>query len=105
MMNGKLVLVVNLWLKDANVARFESFEREAARGMAKYGGRIERAIRLDDSSRNADHPFEIHVVSFPDESAFIAYQEDPDTRKLASSRSEVIANTSVLLGRDVEAYA
>ncbi|MCI0348299.1 MAG: hypothetical protein L0Z53_02645 [Acidobacteriales bacterium] len=105
MMNGRLVLVVSLWLKDANITRFETFEREAARGMAKYGGRIERAIRLDDSRRHADQPFEIHIVSFPEECAFVAYQEDPDARKLASSRSEVIANMSVLFGRDVEAYA
>ena len=104
-MNGRLVLVVSLWLKDANVVRFETFERETARRMAKYGGRIERAIRLDGSPQKADHPFEIHVVTFPDESAFIAYQEDLDTQQTASSRSEVIANTSVLFGRDVEAYA
>ena len=105
MMNGRLVLIVSLWLKDVNVAQFETFEREAARRMAKYGGRIERAIRLDDSSRMEDHPFEIHVVSFPDESSFAAYQEDPDARRLASSRSKLIANSVVLFGRDIEVYA
>lgn len=43
-MNGRLILIVSLWLKDLNVTEFEAFEREAARNMAKYGGQIERAI-------------------------------------------------------------
>ena len=104
-MNGRLLLIVSLWLKDANVAQFETFEREAVRRMSKYGGRIERAIRIDDSSRMDDHPFEVHVVSFPDESSFVAYQEDSDTQGLASSRSALIANSVVLFGRDIEVYA
>jgi hypothetical protein len=73
--------------------------------MAKYGGRIERAIRIiDEYDRKADHPFEIHVVSFPDRSAFRAYQEDPDMHNLASLRSEIISRSNVLAGYDVKAY-
>jgi hypothetical protein len=65
MMNERFVLVVSLWLKDADAARFEAVERDAALRMAKYGGRIERAIRIIvEYDGKADHPFEIHVVSF-----------------------------------------
>lgn len=104
-MNGRLILVVSLWLKDANIAGFEAFERKAVRLMAKHGGRIERAMRADDQSRKLDDPFEVHVVSFPDEAAFLAYREDPDVRLLASERAEVISKSTILMGRDIETYA
>ena len=104
-MNERFVLVVSLWIKDGDVTRFEALERDAALRMAKYGGRIERAIRIYEYDEKADHPFEIHVVSFPDRSAFRAYQEDPDTHNFASLRSEIISRSSVLAGYDVEIYA
>jgi len=105
MMNERFVLAVNLWLKDGDVTRFEAFERDAALRMAKYGGHIERAIRIDEYDGKADPPFEVHVVSFPDRSAFRAYQEDPNTHNLASLRSEIISRSSVLAGFDVEINA
>jgi uncharacterized protein (DUF1330 family) len=105
MMNERFVLVVSFWLKDGDLTRFEAFERDAALRMVTYGGRIERAIRIDEYDGKADHPFEVHIVSFPDRSAFRAYQQDPDTHNLASLRSEVISRSSVLAGYDVEIYA
>jgi hypothetical protein len=72
MMNRKLVLVVGLWVKEVNIAWFETFERKATRRVAKYGGQIERVIHLDDSARMEDQPHEIHLVSFLDESAYVA---------------------------------
>lgn len=45
------------------------------------------------------HPLEIHVISFPDESALRTYQEDPETRKLALLRNEIISTGSIVTGR------
>jgi hypothetical protein len=75
-MNGRFVLMVSLWLKDVDVTRLEAFERDAALRMAKYDGRFERAIRMNENGIGAGHPLEIHVVSFPDESTLRAYQEE-----------------------------
>ena len=99
-----LVLLASLWLKDGDVAGFEAFERRAAAVMARHGGRIERAIRVDRATVPADAPFEIHVVSFPDRAAFDAYRADPATQALAAQREAVIARTVVLVGKDAVPY-
>lgn len=103
-MAGKLILVASLWLKDNDVAGFEDFERRAAVVMARHGGRIERAIRVDRTAATSDAPFEMHVVSFPDRAAFDAYRVDPATQALAPQREAVIARTAVLFGRDADPY-
>jgi len=102
-MNDRMVLVALLWLKDSNLQGFEAYERRAAGLMARHGGCIERAIRLDPSA-SSEGPFEVHVVSFPDRAAFEAYQQDPEVQALAPSRSEAIARTVLHIGRDGATY-
>lgn len=103
-MNEQLVLVVSLWLRDGDVAGFEEFERQAARLMARHGGRIERAIRRDAQAGSPDDPFEIHIVTFPTPAAFDAYRADPDTGMLAALRETIIARTAIVAGHDVDSY-
>ena len=103
-MNGPRVnLVVSLWLKTDDVAAFESFEREAARVIAKHGGRIDQVVRRADSER-ADGPFEVHVVSFPSWSAFDAYRGDSAFKALLPQRERLIARTEIWRGEPREAY-
>jgi uncharacterized protein (DUF1330 family) len=99
-----LILVVSLWLKGADVAAFEAFERQAAQVMSRHGGVIERAIRVTRTTPDSEEPFEIHVVRFPDEPSFAAYRADPETQQLAARRNEVIARTMVVAGYDVNTY-
>lgn len=99
-----ITLVVSLWIKGDDVAGFDAFERAAAAVMARHGGRIERAIRVDRATAAADAPFEIHVVSFPDRAAFDAYRADPATQALSARREAVIARTMVLVGTDIVPY-
>ncbi len=101
-MDEQMVLVVSLWLRDGDVAGFEAFERQAARLMARHGGRIERAIRRGAGS--PDDPFEIHIVTFPTPAAFAAYRADPDTSMLAPLRETLIARTTIVAGHDVQGY-
>lgn len=96
-------LVVSLWLKTADVAAFESFERAAARVMAKHGGRIDQVIRRADTERG-DGPFEVHVVSFPSWTAFDAYRADPDFEALLPQRERLIARTEIWRGDSRETY-
>ena len=97
-------LVVSLWLKTDDVAAFESFERAAAQVMAKHGGRIEHVIRLAAGERG-DGPFEVHVVSFPDWTAFDAYRADPAFKALLVRRERLIARTEIWRGEPREPCA
>ena len=70
--------------------------------MARHGGRIERRVRLAPS---ADGPTEIHVVTFPSESAYEHYQNDAATVALAADRTTVIERTVVWVGEDAVPFA
>ena len=96
-------LVVSLWLKTDDVAAFQSFEREAARVMAKHGGRIDHVVRRADTERG-DGPFEVHVVSFPNWSSFDAYRADPAFKALLVQRERLIARTEIWRGEPRDAY-
>jgi uncharacterized protein (DUF1330 family) len=98
-----LILTIRLWLNTSDIAAYEDFERTAARIMAKHGGRIERAIRINTSD-DPDAPFEVHIVSFPNGAAFDAYRNDPETMALAEERAQVIARTDIEFGTDVSSY-
>lgn len=102
--NQKLILVVSLWLKNETVAAFEDYERRAAKLLEKYGGRIERAIRIKKWANEKNAPFEIHIVSFPNEQNFADYTADSETRKLAETRNEIIARTEILEGFEMSSY-
>jgi uncharacterized protein (DUF1330 family) len=100
----RVCLVVSLWLKTADVAAFEAFERAAALVMAKHGGRIDRVVRRTDTDAG-DGPFEVHVVSFPDWSAFDSYRSDPAFKALLPQRERLIARTEIWRGEERPVYA
>lgn len=100
----KLTLIISVWLKHENVSGFEAYERRAARLMEKHGGEIECAVRVRKQSDKSDEPFEIHVVSFPNEKKFADYLADSETRKLAELRDGIIARTEIVAGCDTNIY-
>ena len=96
---------MSLWLRDGTaVAEFEAFERRVAKIQARHGGRIDRAIRATSPQANAAEPFEVHVVSFPDDASVAAYRADPETRALADERAGIIARTVIVEGAEVGGY-
>lgn len=101
-MDDRLILVVNLWPVPGEEAAFEAFERDAARVMARHGGRLERVLRVE--AGEAGSPSEVHVVSFPDRESFAAYRDDEEARRLAPRREACIARTEVLIARDAPPY-
>ena len=98
---SRLTFIVSIWLKDNDVAGFESFERQAAAIMAAHGGRVENVVRCGGEG---GVPFEVHVVSFPDAAAAGAYRADPRLVKLLPLRDRVIARTEVWTGQQRSAY-
>ena len=103
-MNERHILIVSLWLKNNDVSAFEAFERQAAKAMAEYDGRIERAIRISCTEYEGDSPFEIHIVSFPNAAAFQMYRQSSESRNLAVVRDSIISKAVVIAGGDVKAY-
>jgi len=103
-MSARLVLVVRLFIHPGREAEFRRFETEAARIMARHGGRIERAIRPTGPPDQQPLPHEIHVLSFPDATRLDAYRTDPELAALAELRQAAIARTEVIVGVDAEPY-
>ena len=98
---SRVTFIVSIWLKDNDVAGFESFERQAAVIMAAHGGHVESVVRCGGEG---SAPFEVHVVSFPDAAAAGAYRADPRLVKLLPLRDRVIARTEVWTGQQRSAY-
>ena len=100
----RFILIVSLWLKSDDVSAFEAYERRAARLLEKYSGRIERIVRVRKQTVEKDAPFEIHIVSFPNENKFADYLADSERGELADLRDRIIARTEIVFGFDVNYY-
>lgn len=103
-MERPIYRVVSLWIRSGAVAEFEAYERKAARVMGKYGGSIEKAVRTGQEN-SPEIPFEIHLVSFPDQEKFAAYRADPELLSLAADRESAILKTVVIPGVGGPAYS
>jgi hypothetical protein len=107
-MTNRYIRIVTLWVHKGQEAAFEAFEREAARIMARHKGRIDQAVRMTPPPKGATPndatPYEIHIVSFPDEAAANAYAVDPATLALREKRSRIIARTVLMVGREAGPY-
>ncbi len=104
-MSERYILIVSLWLKNNDISGFEALERQAAKAIDKFDGRIERAIRISGTEYEGDRLFEIHIVSFPNAEAFPMYRQSSESRNLAVVRDRVISKSVVLAASEVKAYA
>lgn len=103
MTQPRYVRVVSLWIHPGQEAAFEAFERDAARIMERHGGRIDSAVRIAPG-READAPFEVHIVSFPSRAMAESYAADRETAGLMALRAEIIAQTDVIEGSEAGPY-
>ena len=97
-----VTIVAIITVRRAGLEAFRVFERRAAEVMTAHGGRIERTVVVADDSPELLK--EIHVVTFPGERAFRAYQQDPRLADLAPLRAEAVVSTEVLVGEDGPDY-
>lgn len=98
-----MTLVVILTVRRDALEAFRAFERDAAAVMAVHGGRIERTVVVSPAD-TPDLVKEIHVVTFPDEPAFLAYQSDPRLATLGHLRAASVVHTEILAGEDGPRY-
>jgi antibiotic biosynthesis monooxygenase (ABM) superfamily enzyme len=102
-MTKRLTLIAALYLYPGREAEFAQFEAAAADIMQRYGGTIERRIGVAPSS-GENLPYEVHILSFPDERSFQAYRTDPDLQVLSDLRALAIRETVLWFGADLPAY-
>jgi uncharacterized protein (DUF1330 family) len=98
-----MTLVVILTVRSEAVDRFRAFEKRAAAVMAKYGGAIERTVVVAPTGEG-DLLKEVHIVTFPDEQAFLAYRQDGELQEVASLRAESVVDTELMIGEDGPDY-
>lgn len=98
-----MTLVVILTVRSEALDKFRTFEKRAATVMAKYGGAIERTVVIPPA-RTGDFVKEVHLVTFPNEQALLAYQNDEDLKKLSHLRQESVVQTEIMVGEDGPDY-
>ena len=79
--NLMIYLTQLIYIKPGQEEVFESFEAVALPLIPRYRGQLLLRVRPDASAvidGEASPPYEIHLVSFPEESDFQAFGKDPE---------------------------
>jgi antibiotic biosynthesis monooxygenase (ABM) superfamily enzyme len=103
MRTKRLTLIAALYLHPGREAEFAQFETAAAQIMQRYGGTIERRIGVAPSS-GENLPYEVHILSFPDERSFQEYRTDPDLEALRDLRALAVRETVLWFGTELPGY-
>lgn len=90
----RLVVVVELTIREGSYKDFQAFEARALRLMSEFGGKLLFAFQPDDT----DGDVEVHVLEFPDRLSFEKYRNDPPTKDMAADRDRVIESTRIMSG-------
>ena len=93
-----VLVVAILTIRPGAADRFREFETRAARILARHGGSMERTVAVEDAQR------EVHLLRFPSQDAYAEYRADAELASLAELRSESIAHTEILVGREGPRY-
>ena len=98
-----MTVVAILTVRREALEQFRAFERGAAAVMDAHGGRIERTVVVTPD-RAPGLVTEIHVVTFPDATAFQAYRDDARLGALAPLRAASVVGTELYVGEDGPDY-
>ena len=93
-----MTLVAILTVRKDAIDRFRAFEAHAAEVMKRHGGQLERVLVVPHGSPELIR--EIHVVTFPNESAFAAYRKDERLAKFAHWGEQSVVQTELFVGED-----
>jgi antibiotic biosynthesis monooxygenase (ABM) superfamily enzyme len=98
-----MMIVAILKVRQGFAEQFCEYERRVAAIMRKYRGDIERTVVVP-TAEDADTFQEIHLIRFPSEDAFTAYQADPERSVLEPRRQAAIVETQIFVGEDGPDY-
>ncbi len=99
-----MILVAILTVKKEAIDAFREYETHAAEIMKNFDGRIERTVVVQqDCSSNLMK--EIHVVTFPDETAYVSYRQDKRMVKFSYLRDQSVVHTEIFVGEEGPRYS
>jgi hypothetical protein len=98
-----VTLVAILTVRRDAFEPFRTFERHAAAVMRTHGGRFDRTVVVTPDP-GPGLLREIHLVTFPDAPAFLAYRADARLAELAHLRDASVVAIDVLVGEDGPDY-
>lgn len=97
-----LILVAIITVRPGMLDVFRQFEHQAAEIMARYGGAIERSVVIPPEGDQMLK--EIHIVTFPDEKAFLGYRNDAELAAISHLREQSVADTEIMIGEEGPKY-
>lgn len=95
-------VVVLLEVIDAEA--FQEFEKQAAKIMNDYKGKLLAAFEPDASESSSSSITEIHYLQFPSIEAYKQYRADPQHRTLSELRKKAISNTTIFVSGATKGY-
>lgn len=103
-MIAKLYLTVLLYLVPGQEEVFAQYEDLALSLLGEHGGELLYRLRpraTEVVSSGADQPYEIHLLTFPDEYAFEQFLQNPARLAYAGLRAQAIRQTVIIKGHQV----
>lgn len=94
-------VIAFLHARDGGLAALRDFEAPVLPILDDHGGRLVCAVAPDGGTFDP-RPDEVHLLSFPELEAFVAYRADPRHAGLAEVRARAIGRTGVLTGITVD---
>lgn len=90
--DSALTLCVQLWPQTGQESALIQFEDRVLALIPRHGGAVlQRVRRIDDN----EEAFETHIISFPNQSAFQSYMDDPERLALTPIREIAISRTVI----------
>ena len=91
-----------IYIKPGSEKVFDEFENIAIPLIAKYDGKLNLRIRPGQDTviaANAEPPYELHVVEFPSEDAFLRFMKDEERQKFLHLKEASIRSSVLIKGR------
>ena len=96
------MLHVLVKLKVKNFSLLEEYEKQAIAIMKGYHGQLLSAFETHREPDGGGE--EVHILTFPNQQAFINYQADTNLKLLADLRTQAICDTEVVLSSSIKSY-
>ncbi|WP_128546974.1 DUF1330 domain-containing protein [Larkinella soli] len=90
-----------IFVKAGQEAAFHAFEDQVLPLLERHQGELILRLRSPASSvlaTTVGHPYEVHLVSFPDREQFEAYRDDPERLQYMALKDESVGRVLLIEG-------
>lgn len=99
-----IVLTQLVYVRPGREATFDEFEAVALPLVAKHGGSVMLRLRPGAEAvieAGIEVPYEVHVVSFPDDAAFARFAADEERQRFLRLKEESVRSALLVKGTPV----